>query len=308
MTQSTTGCGAELCFSPEAAFTPRHSKTFNICTTANLSIFVHAVFQCFLQVTCFPRPHSGSPAVQHFCKFATRWDSPRSECDWLARSWQKFHSEMFVMKRESCSLLTFYWDPARPPALCPSPHSSFHMMPRSAVSSKPPICRELTSSPSLPLCCSSLTKQHVWDDAVLLPLCVCARVRVRVRVVPARRAAPSPLFVTLDWTASSQPLHCWHSPADVTRSPHSQHGERGAARRCYRREARARALRRLCAEELRESHYWLRSSPRAPPPPPAGTWRGKMTRSISTSFQLKHVWFQSSLTHFVVNSVQTSAS
>lgn len=39
----------------------------------------------------------------------------------------------------------------------------------------------------------------------------------------AQRASPSPMFVTLDWNAYSQPLHCWHSLADVIQSSHSQH-------------------------------------------------------------------------------------
>lgn len=80
-----------------------------------------------------------------------------------------------------------------------------------------------------------LFKTHTQTDthatvSVILRFVVYVCARACVRVDPARRAAPSLLFVTLDWNAYSQSLHCWHSPADVTHP--LIHNIVSATRRC----------------------------------------------------------------------------
>lgn len=77
---------------------------------------------------------------------------------------------------------------------------------------KSPGCREITFFLALvQYLFSSRERKHVSGcKSVYKNVCVFKCVWWSLQ-----RAAPSPLFVTLEWNAYSQSLHCWHSRTDV---------------------------------------------------------------------------------------------
>lgn len=117
-----------------------------------------------------------------------------------------------------------------------------------------------------------LFKTHTQTDthatvSVILRFVVYVCARACVRVDPARRAAPSLLFVTLDWNAYSQSLHCWHSPADVTHP--LIHNIVSATRRCVEAGGkRVRSPSKVRNGAWRIALFWLSSSN----PSPSAFW------------------------------------
>lgn len=164
---------------------------------------------------------------------------------------------------------------ARTPALLSVSHKFFHMMTRFAVSSNPPDCRWMTSLAAATrffVTYKNVYLKHTHRQTHTLQclwfydlLCTCARACVRVD--PARRAAPSLLFVTLDWNAYSQSLHCWHSPADVTHP--LIHNIVSATRRCVEAGGkRVRSPSKVRNGAWRIALFWLSSSN----PSPSAFW------------------------------------
>lgn len=115
----------------------------------------------------------------------------------------------------------------------------------------------------------------------------------------AQRASPSPMFVTLDWNAYSQPLHCWHSLADVIQSAHSQHrqsrvfsvGAAGRRGRCAVNRAQPLLQNRTTIHEL-----WLLPLSPVHAPPSLVLSSGNVTAEDDTKhccasrFTWKRIW------------------
>lgn len=166
---------------------------------------------------------------------------------------------------------------ARTPALLSVSHKFFHMMTRFAVSSNPPDCRWMTSLAAATrffVTYKNVYLKHTHRQththatvSVILRFVVYVCARACVRVDPARRAAPSLLFVTLDWNAYSQSLHCWHSPADVTHP--LIHNIVSATRRCVEAGGkRVRSPSKVRNGAWRIALFWLSSSN----PSPSAFW------------------------------------
>lgn len=210
-------------------------------TTAKLSRFMRAVFFSVVSISdfCFPHIITGEtlPAVARRCSTYTSLQLGYESTDpggfreitqrnigQTGRKWGK--------KKRACELTFYFLFCSYSSPFCPFPTEVLSH--DDSLWSFPQSLRAADRWLLLPLAATRLfltsktnphTTQRLWFYGLLLPPCVRLRACacVCVRGARARRAAPSPLYVTLDWNAYSQSLHCWHSAADVTRSPHSQH-------------------------------------------------------------------------------------
>lgn len=191
MSQSTTGCGLQSRVSlPDTLLHPSIFST----------TLMHAVF--FSRFSRYHREGSPGrgPPLPHLYKFASRY---------------RDHRHRGVRTHTRAHLFTF--SSARLPAR--SVRSS------ELLSHDDRSCRFLkascTDGTSPPVSCSSVTShfqekrktnaaRSVILRSVVAAVCTTARACACVcaRGAPARRAAPSPLFVTLVWNAYARSLHC----------------------------------------------------------------------------------------------------
>lgn len=159
-------------------------------------------------------------------------------------------------KKRACQLTFYFLFCSYSSPFVRSPHMFFHMMPRLVVSSKPPESSLLLRS--LQLGYFSLTQKTTYVilrsvaavyDSACVRGCVCARGD------PARRAAPSPLFVTLDWNAYSHRYIVDIRP--LTSLYPLIHNIVSAARLCVGAGGNRARTPSTVRSLLGEWHYWL---------------------------------------------------
>ncbi len=166
----------------------------------------HAVesfpFRWYLPIFCDTKPPvPGSCEIAHTKhKFAAPFPFTADESHGRHRT----HRARIIMQL-TFSLVFFL--PCDPAFLSVQKNVFFHMMTCRLL--KPQGCRETTFCGTLFQYLFFFRKKSTFMVVkVFLKMCVCVWGSLQ-------RAAPSPLFVSLEWNAYSQSLHCWHSRADV---------------------------------------------------------------------------------------------